>query len=341
MYVPDNRMIMAQIIKNTSYVNKLKSTNDELLTFFTPTYNRARFLTRIEKCLKLQTNSNFVWVIVNDGSKDNTDEVVSAIMRKEQLPIKYISKPNGGKHSAFKAALEQCETTYFQCMDDDDIYFADAVDFYLRKWAEIKADGNNEIGAIRTLSRRPDGRFVTNFKVVEGEEYDASTIATNYVMKRHQENWTCYDTEKLRSIDLFKPYWMSESHRFVTESIWQTRFARKYKCRYVNRAFREYRDDADVSLTRGVKSRQHYLDLFLNTKISLDEQYDLMWKYHKTALFKSIAMVNCLRGYLSISFKQILKNTPPATCTVLPNMDAVAFRKEVIRGGYNASKVNI
>lgn len=299
----------ATISRNEKYVEKVAVKGKDFLTFFTPTYNRATFLPRIEECLRQQTCKDFVWIIVNDGSKDNTDEVAGEIVEKNELPVMFISKPNGGKHSAFRAAFEQCETTYFQCMDDDDIYFPEAVEFFLNKWKEIKKEGIDGIGAIRTLARHPDGSYSVNFKVEEGEEYDASTIETNYIMKRRQENWTCYDAAKLRSVALFKSYWMSDCHKFVAESIWQTRFARKYKCRYVNKAFREYRSDAENRLSGGEKSRQHYLDLFLNEKVTLDEQIDLISKYSKGSLLRRATMVNCLRDYLDISYSDLMKHT--------------------------------
>lgn len=298
-----------KIIGNERYKNKLSGTKGNAITFFTPTYNRARFLARIEICLLKQTNKDFVWIIVNDGSKDDTYDVATGILSKNELPILFISKPNGGKHSAFKAALAQCQTRYFQCMDDDDVYLPNAVEFFLTKWTEIKASSNEEIGAIRTLAKHPDGSYSANFEIVEGEEYIASTIETNYVMKRRQENWTCYDSEKLRSIDLFPTYWMSDQHKFVAESTWQTRFARMYKCLYVNRAFREYRSDDSVSLSRGVKSRQHYLDLFLNEKIILDEQMDLILQYSKASLIIRVLIINFLRDYLDISYRELIKNT--------------------------------
>lgn len=305
----ENRENRIKIFCNDSYKNKILGGKDPLLTFFTPTYNRANFLARIEDCLHKQTCRDFVWIIVNDGSKDNTETVAMSILRKEHLPIKFISKPNGGKHSAFKAALEQCETAYFQCMDDDDIYFPDAVEFFLRKWADIKSSGDETIGAIRTLSRRPNGTYSADFEIVEGDEYKASTIEVNYVMKRHMENWTCYDAKKLGSVNLFEPYWMSDQHKFVMESIWQTRFARKYKCLYVNKTFREYRDDSEISLMHGVKGRQHYIDTFLNMKVALDEQYDLIIKYRgEWALLKSVLIVNMLRQYLGIGYEKMISS---------------------------------
>ena len=298
-----------KIVNNDNYNQMVVQKGKDLITFFTPTYNRSKFLLRIEDCLLQQTCKDFVWIIVNDGSKDNTEEIVENILNKEDLPLKYISKKNGGKHSAFKAAFEHCETTYFQCMDDDDIYYPDAVEFFLNKWRQIKEEGREDIGAIRTLAKYPNGSYSVNFPVNEGEEYDASTIETQFVMRRSQENWTCYDYSKLASVDLFKPYWLSDQHKFVTERIWQTRFARKFKCRYVNIALREYRDDNVVSLSHGIKSKQHYFDLFLNNKIMLDEQIDLIREYDNKSIMRRILIVNILRSYLGIPYEDLIKNT--------------------------------
>ncbi len=103
---------------------------------------------------------------------------------------------------------------------------------------------------------------------------------------------------------------MSDKHKFVAELIWQTRFARKYKCRYINRAFREYRNDDEYSLSRSKKTYQHYLDFFLNKKIILDEQIDLIEKYKGIrSIIKSTLIINILRDYLDISFFELLKNT--------------------------------
>ena len=65
------------------------------------------------------------------------------IISEDKIPIKYLQKVNGGKHSAFKVALDNCFTQYFQCMDDDDIYAANSVEFFLNKWKEIKSHSEN------------------------------------------------------------------------------------------------------------------------------------------------------------------------------------------------------
>ena len=296
---------------NSSYREKISS-NRELITVFTPSYNRARFLPRVAECLVNQTSKDFVWIVVNDGSEDNTDIVMKEIMVKETLPIKYISKSNGGKHTAFKAAIDNAETVYFSIWDDDDIYDPQIIEFYLNKWEEIKKKKLDKIGAIKTLAKREDGTYLTNFPITSenhGKEYVTTKLENDYVYHRLQENNSCYDTEKLKSIDLFPTsYWLFKQHKFFQEGIWHGRFARKYTCLFVNKAFREYRYDDDVSLMRQPKSHQFYLDRFINAKMIMDEQFDYI-SLSRKRLIKRCIVINWLRSYAGISFKDMIKHT--------------------------------
>lgn len=303
-----------KILYNKTYEKIINNNiSDYKLTFFTPTYNRCIYLKRIYSYLLLQTNKMFVWIIVNDGSSDDTEKVTNFLLEDEKLPILCIHKKNGGKHSAFKAALEQCQTEYFQCMDDDDIYSPLAANFFIEKWKEIKAANNESIGAIRTLSMRKDKSFVVSFDIKEndlGKEYDATTLDVNYKMHKYQENWTCYDTNKLKSVDIFPTgYWMCDKQKFYQESLWQGRFARKYKCRYVNISFRTYCDDAPTNLTnKATRTKQYYIDKFLNLKMLNDEQLDYISKDIKLLIVSSIKIM-ILAGYLHISLKDLLLHT--------------------------------
>ena len=306
---------IVNIQENESYRQTIKWGGDGIITFFTPTYNRVRFLPRIFECLKEQTDKRFVWILVNDGSVDETDKTANELLEYGEVPMLYIKKQNGGKHSAFKVALDACETEYFQCMDDDDVYDKKAVEVFLGVWQKIKMEKRDDIGAIRTLSRLPDGSYATNFIVEDREDgryEDVTTLEMNYVCHRHQENWTCYRSECLKKVDLFpEKYWLSDQHKFFLESIWQGRFARKYKCRYVNVALREYRDDAEVSLIRAKKSRQHYMDMFINTKMQLEEQLDYI-RLSPKILLKMVLMVNLLRFYLGVGLIDLLRHTQSA-----------------------------
>lgn len=297
---------------NTLYEKIINESGAGIITFFTPTYNRSKFLKRIYQCLKEQTLKQFVWIVVNDGAKDNTDEIALDLLRKNEIPMFYISKKNGGKHSAFKVALEACKTEYFQCMDDDDLYDANSVCTFLGIWKSISIEHKFDVGAIRTLSKLPNGKYASSKDITHesiNDYFDCDTLEMNYIKRVSQENWTCYRTDALLKIDLFpEGYWLHDQHKFFLEGIWQGRFARLFKCRYVNVALRNYTVDAELSLMRAVKTRQHYLDMFINSKLILDEQLDYILKT-KIQLVKRVLVVNLLRDYLNISIRELLSNT--------------------------------
>lgn len=311
--------------KNHKFEEWIQSDNGiNYITIFTPTYNRASLIHRVYDCLLKQTDKRFVWIVVNDGSQDNTDEVIKDILNKNEFPILLISKPNGGKHSAFEAAFNEVKTEYFMCMDDDDIYSSEAVKTYLEEWDRIKEEGKfGIIGAIRTITQEEDGSIVSKKPFDQsflGTRKDQTTLESNYIHHEGFENWTCYRTEALRNIDLFpKNYWMHDQHKFFSEGIWQGRFARKYQCRYFFVILREYRHDTKTSIIRSDKGRQHYVDMFINTKIILDEQLDYLKKFPR-AFFQNLAIVSILRHKLGISLSDLLRNTQSAllkTCYVI------------------------
>jgi len=99
----------------------------KLLTIFTPTYNRATTLPDLYDSLILQSNHDFNWLIVDDGSTDNTESIVNSWIIENYLSIVYYKQQNFGKHIAHNKGLELCETELFFCVDSDDKLSEDAV----------------------------------------------------------------------------------------------------------------------------------------------------------------------------------------------------------------------
>ena len=122
---------MIKIDKANMLYKQAVSRNDRCITVFTPTYNRCSLLLRVYECLRKQSNTNFVWLVVSDGSTDDTDLKMAQLIEETDIPIRYVSKENGGKHTALKLGMELTETDYFCDCDDDDTYTVDMVDFFL------------------------------------------------------------------------------------------------------------------------------------------------------------------------------------------------------------------
>lgn len=97
------------------------------LTIFTPTYNRAELLGKLYVSLKEQDNKDFVWLIVDDGSKDTTKKKVEFFKSEKIVNIQYIYQENQGKHVATNTAIDACKTEYMMCVDSDDTLTHQAV----------------------------------------------------------------------------------------------------------------------------------------------------------------------------------------------------------------------
>ncbi len=112
---------------------------EKLITVFTPTYNRAELLTRCYNSLRNQTSFNFEWIIVDDGSADNTRSVVDNWQKtEERFYIRYIFKENGGLHTAYNVGIENTKTELFVCIDSDDWMPENAIEKIEHIWESIQ-----------------------------------------------------------------------------------------------------------------------------------------------------------------------------------------------------------
>ena len=99
------------------------------ITVFTPTYNRGYILERVYRCLQEQTFSAFEWLIIDDGSCDNTRELVEEwMMRGNTFPIHYVYQENQGKQKAINHALDLARGKLFFVVDSDDMLTKNALE---------------------------------------------------------------------------------------------------------------------------------------------------------------------------------------------------------------------
>lgn len=118
------------------------------LTVFTPTYNRAYTLHLCYESLKRQTCKQFIWLIIDDGSTDGTEELVKRWIEEADFPIRYVYQRNQGMHGAHNTAYELIETELNVCIDSDDYMADNAVEIILSCWRERGGDGYAGIAAL-------------------------------------------------------------------------------------------------------------------------------------------------------------------------------------------------
>jgi glycosyltransferase involved in cell wall biosynthesis len=106
-----------------------------MITVFTPTYNRAKLLPRLYQSLKTQTNKNFEWLIVDDGSVDETENLITKYIIENRMPIRYYKQENAGKHIAINKGLDKANGRYFFIVDSDDYLTNESIQKIL-EWFE-------------------------------------------------------------------------------------------------------------------------------------------------------------------------------------------------------------
>jgi len=108
------------------------------LTVFTSTFNRAFCLNQLYQSLLAQTNNDFLWLVIDDGSTDTTKDVVASWITENKIEIQYIYKKNEGMHSGHNTAYAVINTELNVCIDSDDFMPIDAVDLIVTKWNQTK-----------------------------------------------------------------------------------------------------------------------------------------------------------------------------------------------------------
>lgn len=128
-----------------------------LLTIFTPTYNRAYTLHKCYESLKSQSNKDFIWLIIDDGSSDNTEDLVSSWMKENIISIRYHQQTNQGMHGAHNTAYNLIDTELNMCIDSDDYMPSDAVEKIVSFWGE---NGSEDLGGIVGLDCNNNGEVI-------------------------------------------------------------------------------------------------------------------------------------------------------------------------------------
>lgn len=184
---------------------------DIILTVFTPAYNRAHTLLRTYESLCAQTCKEFIWLVVDDGSTDDTAALVKGWQTQDNgFEIVYVYKENGGMHTAHNTAYENIHTELNVCIDSDDAMTPNAVALILEKWRQVKDQGYAGIIAL-------DADLETGEVIGKGfpEEMTATSVIGYYINGGAGDKKLIYRTE---IINAYPPYPVFEGEKYVSLS---------------------------------------------------------------------------------------------------------------------------
>lgn len=179
-----------------------------MITIFTPTFNRSNYLKDVYESLKKQTDKDFCWLIVDDGSSDDTKKVVKKFESEKIININYFYQKNSGKHSAINRALDECSTKYILCLDSDDTLTSDAVE----KLNKLSKRFTNNIWAI--VGPKVDKSYKLSWKW-NSENFSVMKFQDIYQKCNYiGETYILMDVEKSRN----NKFLIFENENFMPES---------------------------------------------------------------------------------------------------------------------------
>lgn len=193
-----------------------------LLTIFTPTYNRRELLKRAYESLCRQSQLDFQWLIVDDGSDDDTAALVEIWQQKAKFPIKYYYQVNQGKMQAHNLGVQHTDTELFVCLDSDDYLVDDAVEkIYDRwKWLAKKENLNHLAGMIAYKGKNKQSTM--NGEVFPQKE--KITLSDLYKHGFKGETMLIHKTSVLREF----PFPVFPKETFIPESVVFDKIDKKY-----------------------------------------------------------------------------------------------------------------
>lgn len=254
------------------------------LTVFTPTYNRRHILNKLYESLKSQTFKDFIWLLVDDGSTDNTQEIVDKWISEGYLHIEYYYQNNQGKHAAHNTGVLHCKTEYFFCVDSDDYLPSDSLENIIQKFEQSNISERIDIaGLIAKRGYSLKNPISINFPI------DVKEASIKELYKKYETKGDLaiiFKTKILREY-LFPIF---DGEIFVTEGIVYNQISMKYKMVLLGEIIYlgEYLDDGYSRNIIDVHRRNP------NGYISyLEQELELAADYYETKIARANYLAGC------------------------------------------------
>ena len=199
------------------------------LTIFTPAYNRAHTIDRTYKSLCEQTCDDFEWLVVDDGSTDNTRQLVEGWINENKIPIRYIYQQNQGMHGAHNTAYDNINTELNTCIDSDDYMPNDAVEKIVGFWKELSNEEKETHAGIIGLDIDDKNKHVIGSKFEEGLR--ETTLSAFYAKGGTGDKKLVYRTDVVKR---YPKYPIFQGERYVGLAVLYTMIDQDYKLYVLN-----------------------------------------------------------------------------------------------------------
>ena len=263
------------------------------ISILTPTYNRGKLLLPLYDSLKNLTFNDFEWLIIDDGSEDDTEQYalswIAHNIENTEFPIRYIKKSNGGKHTAINRGVREANGELILILDSDDTLPSDSLATIAQYFEQCK--DYKDCAGVCGLMAHHDGQLIgTGFP--KDPMYE-SALQFRYAKKGNVTGdlLEVYKTSVMREF----PFPEIENEKFCPESLVWNRIANKYKLFCFNKVI-YYRDYLEGGLTSKI------VRIRMNSPIASTMTYAEMLDYNISLKWKIRSAINYWR------FKYCIKN---------------------------------
>ena len=268
-----------------------------VFTVFTATYNRAHTLDRVYDSLKAQTYRDFEWLIVDDGSTDNTRELVEQWQQKNLVPIRYIYQENAHLHIAFNRGVQEAQGELFMKLDSDDSCEPQALERFKYHWDAISLDQKEKFSAVTCLCKDTNGQIVGD--IFPFNPTDSDSLEIHYRFKVKGEKWGFHRTDVLRDFVCGEELIRTN----LPEDVRWSKIAKKYKTRFVNEALRIYWTDQPSIVRNSQHPRKNAIGAQLN-HLDILNDYTEWFHFDPLSFLRSAVHYSRFSFHLGIKISQ-------------------------------------
>lgn len=271
------------------------------LTIFTPSYNRAYILPKLYESLCVQTCQDFEWLIVDDGSIDNTRDLVEQWMKDDKMDIRYFFQENAGKMMAHNKAVSESQGELFMCVDSDDYLFSETVvEDMLNYWQDEILKLNNSEICCGLLGYKKIGEKEQHFPKCFHVAHLSELMASGFI----GELAMVFRRDVLEK----HPFPYFEGEKFVTDTYIYDQIDRDYKFLFFN----YYMQDCEYQV--GGYSH-HYMKLLFENPRGFRAYQNQCVKFKKRGYLKNVICYVALS--LRIGDGSMLSNAANVPLTLL------------------------
>ncbi|AJJ11020.1 glycosyltransferase like 2 family protein [Yersinia rohdei] len=253
------------------------------VTVFTPTFNRADLLKRCYLSILQQNRDDIEWLIIDDGSIDNTAEVIKEFKNENKVKINYIYQENSGKQAAWNLAVNKANGEYFIGLDSDDALVAGSIDKLL---SINTVFDDKEIMGIRAVSvssatMKPNNAYLLN-------EDKKSSWFDEFQSGIKGERIDFFKTELLRKY----LYPITSGVKFIPEIWFYSTVSKEYCFYYSSIQVRIFFDDEETNRLSKSSIKKHAIGHYISRKALLDNVPKKIWLSRPVDFIKSVVRLN-------------------------------------------------